>query len=106
MPPAGNEAVIQVDLVDDATGATVASGRFPAADLPDSFERPVRLQLEQDAWDVVSAEPATAAEFRERGTLRLTVRRANVQLVDPKDILFSLPSIDERAPAVTPGTSK
>lgn len=97
-PGAGSaEQFIRVVLVDAADGAELVRSDVPAADLPDSFDADTTLTLGDAQWSVERAEPPTAAGFRETGTLTLALRR--VELVDPRDLLFSLPTICDVVPS-------
>jgi hypothetical protein len=66
------------------------------------------MHLREQDWTVIEARPVTAAEFGRTGQLVLIMRKANpVTLVDPSEILFSLPTITNDAlPPVAPGSSK
>jgi hypothetical protein len=61
------------------------------------------LSLAGEPWSVVRAEPPTAAEFGASGRLVLTLSR--VVSVSPNDILYSLPTLYERLPAVAPAAA-
>lgn len=89
---------IAVTLIDDATGAPFATTEMPPADLPESFEVETILHLGEADWSVIHAEPSTRPEYTKSGTLVLRLRR--VEQVNLSDILFSLPSICDRLPAV------
>jgi hypothetical protein len=52
------------------------------------------LHIGDADWSVVHAEPRTRAEYSKAGSLTLRLRR--VEKIDPRDILFSLPSICDR----------
>ncbi|OLB74857.1 MAG: hypothetical protein AUI14_22395 [Actinobacteria bacterium 13_2_20CM_2_71_6] len=90
--------VVQVVFVDAADGAVFGRSDLPAAQLPDSFEVATTLQIGDATWSVERAEPPSAAQFRARGTLRLTLRK--VELVSPRDILYSLPTICDALPSL------
>jgi hypothetical protein len=47
---------------------------------------------------VVKAEPPTRAEFEKSKRLMLTLARVELQHVDPRAILYSLPTINDRLP--------
>lgn len=71
---------------------------MPLEDLPGSFELKTTLHLGDEDWFVVDASPRMRHEYSKSGALTLRLRR--VVAVDPTDILFSLPSICDRIPAI------
>jgi hypothetical protein len=104
MSGAGDDLLIYVHFIDAATGETFIEAEVPAGQLPESFEQPLGLDLNEDGkWEVVKAEPPTAAKFRASGQLKLTLRQASP--ATPDDILFSLPTIESCTPALAEGSS-
>ena len=88
--------MVHVVLVDAASGNTIGESDLPADQLPESFEIATTLGIGGQQWSVVRAEPATRADYTRIGTLRLELRA--IQMVDPKTILFSLPTIENTQP--------
>lgn len=82
---------VAVAFIDDATGQRVASSNVPLDQLPDTFALETELDLAGSHYVVVRAEPQTKVEFAK--TKRLTVGLRRPEMLDPKSILFSLPSI-------------
>lgn len=112
MAPRGNQrvmaapATVRVTFIDVATGDTLGVVDLSAARLPASFALSTTLQLGDDDWEVVLADPPDAAEFVARGALTLTLRHLPPKPIattpmDPKKILFSLPSIADALPRET-----
>lgn len=95
---AGFSSTVRVTFIDDATGEAFAETEMPPADLPESFELDTTLHLGDEDWSVVGAEPKTRAEFAKSKTLTLRLRR--VELLDPNEILYSLPSICDAIPGL------
>jgi hypothetical protein len=93
---------VKVTFIDDATGSAFATTEIPPADLPETFEIATTLHLDDTDWSVIDAAPATREDYSKVG--RLTLRLRRVVKVDPSKILFSLPSICDRIPAVGDGT--
>ena len=96
-------ATVRVTFIDVATGDTLGVVEVSPARLPTSFAMSTTLHLGDDEWEVVLADPADAAEFVARGALTLTLRHVPPKpvattSVDPKKILFSLPSIVDALP--------
>ena len=94
-------AIVNVTFIDTDTGNTFLQLKLPARQLPDSFATATTLNLGKDDWQVVEASPATSAEFIARGAL--TLRLKKLQKIDPKDLLFSLPTIADPVPQPVPG---
>jgi hypothetical protein len=93
---------VTVTLTDEATGETLAVSSVPVAQLPDTFALDTSLQIGGSRYAVVRAEPPTKAQFASEKRLTLFLRK--VEAVDPKDILFSLPTICGAAlPESAPG---
>lgn len=93
---------VLIELIDDATGETFAESEVPLDSLPQYFARmDTRLTVGDAEWVVVRADPASRDEIGREGRARLRLRRAAA--VSPKDVLYSLPSIEdvlpERGPA-------
>jgi hypothetical protein len=89
---------VTVTLIDEAKGAPFAVSEMAPADLPESFEIQTTLHLGDTDWSVIHAEPRTRAEYSKSGSLTLRLRR--VEKMDPRNILFSLPSICDRLAAI------
>ena len=92
-------ALVEVTFVDADSGVEFLKFTFPARQLPDSFAAQTSLNLGKDDWFVVEATPPTAAGFVASGKLRLVVRKA--VRVDPRDLLFSIPTFADRVPLTT-----
>ncbi len=94
-------AGVRVEFIDAATGAAIGKTELDPEQLPETFAIATKLTIAGKEWSVERAEPATRAEFAASGTLRLTLRA--IVLVDPKTILFSLPTIESALPAMRDG---
>ncbi len=101
-----NEIVVRVEFVDEQTGKTFAETDVPVSSLPQSFEAETHLEIADQHWDVVTANPMTADLFSRSRKLVLTLRRAHIGRVNTTDILLTLPTICDEIPPITPGTSK
>jgi len=87
---------VKVTFIDQATGKAFAVSEMSPSDLPESFEPRTTFHIGSDEWSVVQASLKTRAEF---GKARaLTLRLSRITRIDPKEILFSLPSIYDRIP--------
>jgi hypothetical protein len=97
---------IHVEFIDEETGETFAQSTIPADDLPATFEADTTVTIGQQSWSVQRADPPTALEFRRTGRLQVWLRRVRVEMADPMDLLFSLPTIVDALPPVVPGSTK
>jgi len=95
--------MVSVEFIDAATGRVFARSDLPPGQLPESFAPETTLHLGDDPWQVEHAEPSSAAEFVASGRLVLTVRRLTT--VSPRDVLYSLPTICDALPMVSPAST-
>ncbi|HZS86868.1 MAG TPA: hypothetical protein VFE42_05175 [Chloroflexota bacterium] len=101
-----SETMVHVQFVDAATGRVFAETDAPLSLLPQSFEAETQLEFSGQQWDVVAASPLTAELFAQSRSLVLTLRRARAAQIDPRAVLFSLPTICDAIPHLAPGTTK
>jgi hypothetical protein len=87
---------IHVSFVDARSGALVGETKLESTALPESFHAETTLSLGDKEWSVVSAEPATRPAYEASGVL--VIRLHPVERIDPKKILFSLPTINDELP--------
>lgn len=87
---------IHVSFVDARSGAIVGETKLESTALPESFHAETTLSLGETEWSVVSAEPATRAAYELSGLV--VIRLHPIERVDPKKILFSLPTINDELP--------
>lgn len=85
---------ITVEFLERQQNKPFAVSKVPLAQLPDSFDVATTLDIGNQKWSVVEAVPAHKADFQKLGKVRLVV--APLQTMNPKDILFSLPTINDR----------
>jgi len=89
---------VRVELIDDATGETIARVRMTLDELPDSFLEHTTLEAGGASWSVSSADPPMKRRIAE--TMRLKVRLRPIETIDPGELLYSLPTIsDDIAPS-------
>lgn len=99
-----NEPQIQVLFIDASTGKPFGHTLLPVSQLPETFELATTMTISGQDWSVINAEPARAADFIQTGKLVLTLSK--ISMVNPKDILYSLPTICDALPAIAPGTTR
>lgn len=98
---------IRVTMVDVSTGRQLVESKMPPEHLPETFSIATTMHIGQDDWEVVSADPVTAEEFKRVKRLTLTVRRVEkVGVVPAGEIRYSLPTLCDAIPPVAPGTSR
>jgi hypothetical protein len=91
---------VHVLLIDAASNATIAEVDLEATQLPEAFELSTRLEIAGRMWQVEQAEPPTREAYIASGRLRLVLRE--LQHVDPRSLLFSLPTLENVAPPTEP----
>lgn len=94
---------VHVELIDAVTGKLLGATLLPVDQLPASFAASTTLHLAGGDWHVEHAEPTTRAEYAASGRLRLVIRK--IEHVDPQELLFSLPSLENATPPMVDGDS-
>lgn len=89
---------IRVVFIDADTGQTLGTSDLSPDQLPESFEIPTTLQLGNHNWEIQEADPATAKSYLKSKKLTLMLKK--IYDADPKEILFSLPTISSEVPPV------
>jgi hypothetical protein len=90
---------VAVTFIDNPTGKTIAVSQMTPDQLPETFEDfHTTLNLEGQEWSVVSAEPTTREQYAKAA--KLTLRLHRIEHVDPRELLFSLPSICDYIPGL------
>jgi hypothetical protein len=102
----GKKKIIDVTFFDEEADKPFARSNVPIEQLPKSFEAHTTLHLGADDWQVVIAIPMTSEEFAVTGRLHLTLRRQRIGQVDPRKLLFSLPTISNELAPMEEGTTK
>jgi hypothetical protein len=100
----GRNSIVKVEFVNVETGKTFAISDMPPESLPETFAVKTTMHIRDEDWEVVSAEPPQASEFRKTGKLRLVLRK--VVWMDPRNILFTIPSICNFIGDASPGFSR
>jgi hypothetical protein len=92
---------IRVELIEGATQQLLGAADLPVDQLPETFAVATTMHLRGDDWHVEHAEPMTRDEYLATGRLRIVLRK--VERVDPKKILFSLPTLETTMPPMRDG---
>ncbi len=92
---------ITLELIDDASGEVFASSDVPLDSLPQSFARmETTLTVGDHEYRVVGADPGNRDDIARAGLVKLRLRRVeDAPTVDPKGVLFSLPTLEDALPA-------
>jgi hypothetical protein len=89
---------IEVTFIDDTTDESLGVTQIAANNLPDAFEKDTTINLKGIDWHVLNARPKTRAQYTKSGQLILWI--SPIKAVNPRDLLYSLPSICAVIPAV------
>lgn len=94
---AASGEIIEVTFV-DATGTPLFRSKVPLEQLPTDLTKPTTIHVKDEEYRVLNAAPDNAARFVESGKLTITVEK--ITRVDPKSLLFSLPTISHVFPTL------
>lgn len=97
---------IKVSFIDYDTGNQFGVSEMLPSQLPSSFEAATTLNIQGQNWEVVEATPVTSKEFIKTRNLKLTLRKISIENINPKDLLYSLPTISNDLPKIKDGSSK
>ena len=89
---------ITVEFINEADGSIIGKSKVPIDQLPETFQIATTMDLGEDKWSVVSATPPNKSEFSKSKSLILKMNK--VEMMNPNDINFSLPTISAELPAV------
>ena len=84
---------IRVEFINGADHSIIAVSDMLPAQLPDTFAINTTLDIKDQKWSVLSAEPLEKTQFLKAGKLRLVL--SHLTLANPADALFSLPTISD-----------
>jgi hypothetical protein len=91
-------------MVDAATDRVIGETDLEPGQLPESFdlsEHATTMHIGADDWHVEEAEPADRSGYVASGRLHLVLRK--VETMDPKEILFNLPTLVDALPPIVAG---
>ncbi|MHC4086675.1 MAG: PHD finger domain-containing protein [Planctomycetota bacterium] len=84
---------IRVELIDSSKKSVITTSKRLPSELPDKFEQGMILEIMGEEWSVVGADPIEKSEIIKTGRLRIEL--AKISYDNPKDTLFSLPTISD-----------
>lgn len=100
-----NHQVIEVQFVDAQEQQELGMTQMPIEQLPDTFAINTELTLGDEQWIILDADPTDKSAFRQTGRLTLQLAKPETGTIDPREILFSLPTINDALPSLEPTES-
>jgi hypothetical protein len=94
---------IKVEFVESGRTEPFAVSMVPIQQLPETFEIATTLNIAEKQWSIVEATPKLRIDFEKSGKLRVVL--SPIEIVNPKDLLFSLPTINDRMCALQKANS-
>jgi hypothetical protein len=94
---------VSVTFLDADSGGEIAWSELPPAALPQRFTPRLAFELGGVMYEVVSALPATREEAMKVGVVRVYVRSLAGSPVDPRSIVFSMPTLADDLPPLEEG---
>lgn len=95
----GQSNKIKVHFIDNFNGQTIGTVEMEADKLPETFEIATRMHIKDSEWTVEEAIPSKSIDFIK--TKQLTLKLRKVEYINPKDVLFTLPTISNELPSIT-----
>ncbi|BBM86695.1 hypothetical protein [Candidatus Uabimicrobium amorphum] len=92
------ENKVNVEFYEFTSKQLFANSQIPLEQLPDSFAINTTIHFGDSDWKVMAAQPLKKSEFAVSGKVELFLSK--VETMDPKNILYSLPSINDELPNV------
>lgn len=93
----GQSNKIKVHFIDNFNGQTIGTVEMEADKLPETFEIATRMHIENTEWTVEEAIPSKSIDFIKTKQLILKMRK--IEYINPKDVLFTLPTISNELPS-------
>ncbi|VAW49550.1 hypothetical protein MNBD_GAMMA03-925 [hydrothermal vent metagenome] len=86
---------IEVKIFEGESKTPFATSNMPITQLPDTFEIDTTMHLGGDEWIILDAKPIEKVAFRKSGKLSLYLTKKKIYQMDPNDLLYSLPTIND-----------
>jgi len=90
-----NHTTIEVKFIDVNTETEFATSNMPIDQLPDTFAINTNMNIGDENWTILHAEPINKSDFRKSGKLKLYLQKTEITQLDPYELLFSLPTIND-----------
>lgn len=92
----GNDyRVIEVKFYEGQAEKPFAISNIHIEQLPDTFEINTNMHLGDVNWTIIDANPLGKSDFRKSGKLKLYMIKTELSQIDPREILYSLPTIND-----------
>lgn len=88
---------IKVHFIDNFNGQTIGIVEMEPDKLPETFEITTRMHVKDIEWSVEEAIPTKSIDFIK--TKQLTLKMRKIEYINPKDLLFTLPTISNELPS-------
>ena len=95
----GDKNIILVEFYEGNSKKPFASSNIPEDQLPDTFEIDTKLTIADQNWSIINAIPKIKADFIKSEELKIYLNK--IEVLNPKDILFSMPTINNSLCEVT-----
>ncbi len=93
------EKKIKVEFIDNSNGEIIGVTELVSKQLPKTFSKQTTMHILENDWIVEEAIPEDSEDFIKSGTLTLKMRK--VEYMNPNDIWFSLPTLENKLPKIT-----
>ncbi|MET1079160.1 MAG: hypothetical protein ABWY06_14205 [Pseudomonas sp.] len=95
-----DNGVVEVRFFEEQGDAPFAVSTVPVERLPDTFAVDTVLHLNNEDWLVLGADPFEKRQFKLSGKLSLYLARRTVTQMDPQELLYSLPTLNNEIATV------
>lgn len=89
-----DKSVIEVKFYEESRETPFAVSKVATEQLPDTFEIDTTMHIGEESWRVIGAEPSDKSKFRTSGKLNLYLAKTEIAKIDPGELLYSLPTIN------------
>ncbi len=95
----GKSDKIKVQFIDNSNGQTIGVSEMQADQLPATFSVATTMHIQGNDWAVEQAIPENSEEFTK--SKQLVLKMSKIEYVNPNDIWFSLPTLENSFPNLT-----
>jgi len=96
----GKSDKIRVEFINSLNNEVIGFSEMTADQLPETFEINTTMNLGENDWSVDEAIPEKSTDFIK--SKHLILKMSKIELMNPKDILFSLPTISNEIGSTVP----
>lgn len=93
--------MIRVRFLEDGTGKVLHETKIAPDDLPETFALETTVQIGEESFKVVAADPVRREDAAKAGGVTLHVCRYTAMDVGGEDIYYSMPTIENTIPAMS-----